>query len=63
MKKHQKSEIQNLEEKFENYLKKFEFYSFCDKFADFTNSYDKMKEETKHKIENLYEKISSEVLS
>lgn len=47
--------------KFEGFLGKMEFYSFCDKFADFTNSYEKMKTEVNRKLEEICEKLRSEV--
>jgi hypothetical protein len=56
-----KERFRGMESKLEGFLGKVEFYSFCDKFADFTNSYDKMKTEIKHQMEELYERISSEV--
>lgn len=45
-----------------SYLKKFDFYQFCDKFADFTNSYEKMKAQMQDSISEIYLKITAEVL-
>jgi hypothetical protein len=54
--------IRNTEAKFDSFLGKMEFYSFCDKFSDFTNSYEKMKIEVGQRIDEIYEKITSEVI-
>ena len=56
-----KEGLQSQNHKLEGYLKKFEFYTFCDKFADFTNSYERMQGEVQLRMESLYDKISAEV--
>lgn len=63
LQKEVKESSRDMEAKLQGFLGKMEFYSFCDKFADFTSSYEKMKKEVHHQMEELYEKISSEVNS
>ena len=61
LKEELKERLRNTDSKFDSFLGKTEFYSFCDKYSDFTNSYEKMKIEVGQRIEEIYEKITSEV--